>query len=421
MYGHYLAAPRRFRLAVIATVAMFTIMGLAEPIYSNLSLQFSAFFGLDSTRTVLTLALVSATYFLFAIPSAVILRKVGYKLAVLLGLGGFAGGVLLIYPAITQHAYGFFVVAAVTTGAGYSLLETSVNPLIVQMGHPRTAVFRLNFAQAFYPVGLLAGVYATRVLMASNHKLSLPQMEEEASRPYLLIGLALVLLAFLIENLEFPKAAVEPGRVTASLGREFASLLKRPLFRFGMAAQAANIAAQTCAWAIIPLYLHGALPTARIAPADVLLWSWIAYAAGRFAGTYLMVRIRPCCMLAGAAAGALILFALAGGAGGWLGLACLVGANFFLSIMFPTIFANAVRDLGPLTKSGSGLIVASSGLGVTLAMAAMDVFPGASSQFWLAAIACCFAAVFAFGVADYSAQRAIGPCNDDEILQTGAK
>jgi MFS transporter, FHS family, L-fucose permease len=405
MPQHQLEPPSRYRLAVAATVMLFVIWGLAEPVYSRLSPQFADFFALDPSATALTLSLVGTAYFLFAIPSALLLRKVGYKLAVLIGLGGFSGGALLIYPAIVQHQYLFFVAAAVTVGAGYSMLETSANPLIAQMGSPRHALFRLNFAQAFYPIGLLAGVFVTDMLLASNQRLASPEQMEEAVRPYLIIGLGLVLLAFLVETLEFPHRATASNLHGGGARSEFKALLSRPVFRAALAAEAAYVAAQTCAWGLIPHYLGDSAQTAGFSAADVLLWSWIAYAVGRFAGTALIAVFKPSHMLALASFAALVMTAIAAGAGGTLGVFCLVGANLFMSIMFPTIFGNAIRGLGPLTKSASGLIVTASGFGVTAATVAMDGFAKTPSMYLLAGVSVCFAVVASFALADRKASE----------------
>lgn len=400
--------PACCKLAAVGTVALFTIWGLAQPVYANLAPLFSSFFTLQPVQAAVTQSMLGATYFLLAIPGALVLRQFGYKIGIILGLGGFAGGAFLLYPAITQHDYTIFLAAVIVMGGGYALLETGANPLIMLMGTPRNAVLRLNFAQSFYPVGLIAGVYATQALMASTFHNPVPYQMQVAVRPYLLIGLALVLLAFLVDHMHFPRLAFAAERKRSRARDEFRSLLFRPLFRFAMAAQAAAIAAQTWVWSLIPVYLHDRLPGTAISAADVLLWSWIAYAAGRFAGTALMTRCSPERLLALFAASGVTLAAVAAGTGGSIGLACLVGTSFFLSIMFPTIFGTAVRDTEPFTKSASGLIVVSSGFGVTAAMAALNIGLPDPSLVFLAGAGLCLAVVLAYAMAGQRAHEPEG-------------
>ena len=359
--------PPRHTLAYAVVVGLFAVWGLAQWTYTSISPQFMQFFQLTPTQATGTQVLFNLTYCLLAVPAALLHRKFGYKLGVIFALSIFSLGPILLYPAITQHGVLYFLGSVIVIGAGWAWLETSINPLIVEQGSRETAVRRLNLAQAFYPLGLLIGYFASQNLIQSNLQLSAGDMAQTVARPYVWVGLAVLLLAFLLDQIKFSPIGIQRAAKGTSARDEFRTLLARPDFRIGAAALCVLILAQSVTWGASFRYVIQELPSATSAIAGhVFLLSCIIFTVGRFAGTALMYKVEPNRLLTWCTGASLILVIGAASIGGTSGLVCLVTASLFMAPMYATIFGTTIRDLGPLTKSGSGLLVAAAGIGAAL-------------------------------------------------------
>lgn len=357
------ASSTRYRAAFVVTAGLFTIWGLAQWCYAVLFPQFAQFFALNPSQTTWTQSLFNIAYCAMAVPAIMFQRVFGYKAGVILALSGLSLGPFLVYPALTGHVYLFFLAAVVLLGSGWAFFETSVNALIVQMGNSQTAVQRLNLAQAFYPVGLIAGSYAALWLLSTNSQLPVGVLAPTVARPYVWVGLCVLLLGFVIDKVSFPQVAIERAGKASSIRDEFRDLLQRPAFRIAAAALACNILAQSITWGTTFAYVMQEMPHASAPVAgQMIVWSIMILGIGRFVGTGLMFVIPPARLLAACSATSLILIIGAAVLGGMPGLACLVATSLFMSIMYATIFATGIRDLGPLTKAGSGLMVTAAGL-----------------------------------------------------------
>jgi len=355
-------------LACAAIIGLFAIWGLAQWLYAVLFPKFAEFFALNPAQTTSTQSLFNVAYCVLAVPAVMTQRKFGYKLGIIFALSLFSLGSFLLYPAIVQQGFPFFLGAIVLMGASWAWLETTINPLIVEMGPRETAVRRLNLAQAFYPVGLVAGTYAALWLIHSNYRLSVGDLAPVIAHPYVWVGLGVLLLAFLIENIDFPAAATARADKGAKAGSEFRDLLSRPVFRLGAAALFCNVVAQSVTWGSTFNYVMQEIPNATaVLAGGMITWSCIVLGVGRFTGTLAMRWIDPAPLLAWYAGVSLVLIVPAMIFGGLAGLVCLVAVSFFMSIFYPTIFGSTIRDLGALTKAGSGLLVTAAGLAAALA------------------------------------------------------
>jgi MFS transporter, FHS family, L-fucose permease len=402
---------RQYPLALASTFALFTIWGLAHRVYADVSPQFTDFFQLTGTQAAWSQSVFTIAFFVLAIPAALFLRRFGYKLALVFGLASFSVGALLLYPAITQHEYMFFFGGVIVLGAGWAWLETSANPLIVEMGSPGTAVQRLNFAQAFYPLGVGAGVELGKWLAQSNLRLPVEQLAQAVVRPYVIVGLCVLLVAFLIENIDFPSVATERSNKEMRFRDGFRTLLSRPMFRMGVIALGAYILAHVVLWAVVFGYARHALPAAsRITAMEVATWSLVTYGIGRFAGTAMMYWVEPNRLFAICAGACVVLTATAVAVGGMLGVFCLLATNFFMSIMYPTIFATTISGLGPLTKTASGMLVTGMGMAATLATLALNMAAKFSTdQLTVILPALCFGFLFVYSGAVRRAQDSVPP------------
>ena len=367
-------------LVLMATVGLFAIWGFAHQIYAAIGPQFAAFFQLTGSEAALSQSMFTVSLLALAIPAALFLRRFGYKLGVVFGLSSFSVGALLLYPAINQHEYIYFLVAVIVLGAGWAWLETSANPLIVALGSPDTAVRRLNLAQSFYPIGVVLGYEVGKRLTQMDLSQSGGQLAQAVVRPYVIVGLCVLFVAFLIENLDFPPVATERAGKDSRAREELRTLLSRPMFRIGAAALAAYIFAHAALWGFMIGYVRSAMPEGiSIGAADLILFMFIVYGTGRIAGTALMYWFDPNKLLALSAGASLLLTVAAVLTGGRFGVFCLVATNFCMSIMYPTIFANSVRGLGRLSKTASGLLVTGMGIAATLAPFGMNMVAGLSS------------------------------------------
>ena len=361
-------------VAIIVTISLFAIWGFANRIHDIVAPQFNRYFALNDIQSMLSYASFGLSYVFLAVPAAMFLRRFGYKLSLVMGLAAFSIGAFLLYPAVTHHEPLYYVAAVVATGSGWAVLETSANPLILRMGPQESAVRRLNLAQTVYPLGLIVAYWLGRHIVLPSSAAD-GQFLEDVVRPYVVVGLAVMLLGFLIEYIEFPKLASERDAKGVSMRREATELLSRVPFRFALLAMAIYMTGLVLLWSSTAAYARHAVP--GISKAELIqltLYTWVACTCGRAAGTALMYWINPNRLMAVfaliAAASPLIALTIHG----YEGIALLLGTTFFIGIMFPTIFGTAVNGLGGLTKTASGLMVTAAGAGMCIGMLANKVF-----------------------------------------------
>jgi FHS family L-fucose permease-like MFS transporter len=347
----------------ISVAILFAIAGVG--FWNDILLfpRFAQFFNIDLSHVLWIQALYSLGYVAAAIPSALFHRKYGYKIGMIFALGLVSIGPFLIYPAIAQHGVTFFLLAVVLVGIGWATLETSLNPLIVEMGRPETAERRINTLQAFFPVGLVIGYIAGRWFYPSDMHLSFNVLAETAARPYVVVGLAVLFLAFLVERVEFPAhSGIRPGGM-ADCGKELRSLLANPAIKFGMAATFCCIALQSTLQGATYRYVQDEYAgyTDLIAQ-NLVFVGLVVFGAGRFAGAALMGRIAPNRLFQGAVAACTVLTLATLVLGGTAGLVCLIATNLCLGIGYPTVLGTTLKDLRSTANVAAGLLVAASGL-----------------------------------------------------------
>jgi MFS transporter, FHS family, L-fucose permease len=386
-----LAAPdsegHRYTLAYAAIAGLFAFWGLAQWDFSILLFRFAAYFGLTPGQSSLIGATFSVTYFALAIPASLVHRRLGFKLGVTFALAVSALGPFLIYPSITEHGYGYFLGAVAVMGVSWPLLETSLNPLAVAVGPRRTAVSRINLVQAFGSVGLAAGYFVGEWLIPANFEWSMKTLAASTALPFIAVGLAILVLAFLIDKVPFPADPVR-GR----LRDEIPALWRDRFFRFFVLAIFLFQLAQSVIWSTTVAYTMQELPgTTPGFGMKILVVCGLLYALGRFGGAALTPRIAPAKLLAVSLAIALVLMAPAAALGGTTGLGCLVAMSLFMAITYPTLFGLAVRDLGASAKLASGVLVTATGLGAFLAPIFLNMSQGPARLAILTAVPCLLA------------------------------
>lgn len=361
-------------LPLVLIVSLFFMWGVANNLNDILITQFKKAFVLSDFASGWVQSAFYFGYFALAIPAALAMKRFGYKAAVIIGLLLYGLGASLFYPAALAHEYSYFLLALFVIASGLAFLETSANPMIVAMGDPETAERRLNFAQSFNSLGTISGVLIGRefILSGVEHSPEALAVMSDAQRtafyttevqavagPYLAIAAVVFFWALAVACVRFPplgNGCTQEER--AFRLADFRALLKERYYLFGVAAQFFYVGAQVCIWSYMIRYGQTALPDAgEKTLADYLASSLVAFMVGRFVATALMGRFAPASLMLVYALISVALCVVAIVLPTQLGLLALVFTGFFMSLMFPTIFALSIKGLGPLAKAGSSLLI----------------------------------------------------------------
>jgi FHS family L-fucose permease-like MFS transporter len=404
-------ADRKYVPAIVLTVALFFLWGMANNLNDILIAQFKKAFTLSDFQTSFVQQAFYMGYFLLAVPAALVTRAKGYKTAIITGLVLYATGALLFYPAAHYGEYLYFLAALFVIACGLAFLETSANPLMTELGDPTTAAKRLNWAQAANPVGTVVGVLIGKyfILSAIVHDEGAVAAMSPAAReafyrsevvavqtPYLVIGLVVLLFAVAAAVIRFPEHQAEQ---TVGAPSRFVDVFRHPRLIFATVTQFFYVGAQVGMWSYTIRYAQANVPgMVEHDAADYLFASLVLFGIGRFAGTALMGRIAPPRLLAIFAAVSAVLAGIAGLVGGQVGLYALVLASLFMSIQFPTIFALGMDGLGPLRRAGASLIIMAiiGGAVLTGLMGHISDLAGIDTAMLVPAV--CFLVVLGFAV-----------------------
>jgi FHS family L-fucose permease-like MFS transporter len=380
--GQPLVAPGQL-LPFSLVTSLFFMWGVPNNLNDVLIRQFMKSFALNRVEAGLVQSAFYLGYFFLAIPAALIMRRHGYKAGLVIGLLLFATGAALFWPAAIVGKYGFFLAALFVIASGLSFLETASNPFITQMGAPATAARRLNFSQAFNPLGAIAGVLAGTVFIFSGVELTASQiaarktagtyaayLQHETMRvvaPYLVLAVIALTLAVIFMRTRFPDVAAdaeEPASHVESGG--ILALFRRPHFLLAVFAQFLYVGAQVGTWSYFIQYVQEYTHQPEKRAGLLLTGTLIAFAVGRFSAAYLLKSLDAAKLMTIYAVINSALLAVAIVRPGWAGMWAVFLTSFFMSIMFPTIFALGLEGLGPLVKLGGSLLVMAIVGGATL-------------------------------------------------------
>lgn len=357
----------------VLVIALFFIWGMSNNLTDILVQQFRKSFQLSPLQAQLVQTANFFGYFCMAIPAALLMQRRGYKAGMLTGLALFGTGTLLFWPAAVIGRYLPFLIALFFVGCGSAVLETAANPFMAQFGPAESSERRLNLAQSFNPPGTITGVLLGTFFIFSGVELSgakvsamrgagtyATYLHSEIMRvvpTYVGLGCVVLFWAVLIALTRFPIIAAEhEEKGERGSFRELAH--KRQLW-WAIAAQFCYCGAQVCTWsAFIPYMKQYTTATEREA-ALFLTGNLIVMAIGRFVSTGIMRWFNPARMMGLYALVNIALLAVGVLHPGEVGAGAILATNFFMSIMFPTIFALGVKGLGHNTKLAGSLIVMS--------------------------------------------------------------
>lgn len=363
----------------ILITSCFALWGFANDITNPMVKAFSKIFRMSATDGALVQVAFYGGYFAMAFPAAMFIRRYSYKAGVLVGLGLYALGALLFYPAKMTGEYYPFLAAYFILTCGLSFLETSSNPYILSMGTEETATRRLNLAQSFNPMGSLLGMFVAMNFIqaklnpldtAARAQLDDAQFaavkESDLSvliAPYLAIGIVIFAMFMLILIKKMPHNGDKNHDIN------FVPTLRRifslPHYREGVIAQFFYVGVQIMCWTFIiqygtPILMAEGMTeqAAEVMSQQYNIIAMIIFCCSRFICTFLLRYINTGQLL--------MMLAIAGGAlvcgvifmHNIYGLYCLVGVSACMSLMFPTIYGIALTGLGDDAKFGAaGLIM----------------------------------------------------------------
>jgi FHS family L-fucose permease-like MFS transporter len=342
-------------------------------------------------------------YFVMAIPAGQIMGRLGYKSGLMTGLILMGTGCWLFWPAARMEKYLFFVIAQFVIGCGLSFLETGANSFIAQLGPSASSERRLNVSQAFNPLGSITAGLAGTLFIFSGVEMNSAQtaaqraagtyqayLHSETMRvvpTYLVLGSVAFLWAIILLLTKFPAASAEDvSREDAGPPRHVSLMQKH--FVLAVVALFLYVGAQVGSWSYFILYVRGATGLGDKAAGYMLTGMLATFAVGRFSSAWLMKHFHPRAMLGvyGVANVALSLMGVI--QPNWLGVCCILLTSFFMSIMFPTLFALGIKGMGDKTKTaGSFLIMAIlGGAAITKVMGALRDSNGLQAAYIVPAV-----------------------------------
>jgi FHS family L-fucose permease-like MFS transporter len=356
---------REYMIPFILISSLFFLWGIAHGMLDTLNKHFQDMLNLSKAKSGLIQFSVYTAYFLMALPAGHFMRKFGYKNGIILGLSLFASGALLIAGTTILESYWVFLICLFIMGCGLATLETAANPYTTKLGDKLTAERRINFSQSFnglaWVIGPLIGLYIYRGQSAAvGQKLS------SMILPYVVIGLVVLAVVILFVKTPLPEITEEDdSQVLANSDPALQSFQNKPLikqnhFVLAVIAQFSYVAAQTGVFSYLINFVtdEGMEPHFDKSLGPIFLAIGFAlFMIGRMSGSYFMQFFKPSKMLAIYALMCCILLPIVSVGLGWASLIALYAVFFFMSIMFPTIFAMGIKDLGPKTKKASSFIV----------------------------------------------------------------
>ena len=412
---------KKYLLAFVLITCCFALWGFANDITNPMVKAFSKIFRMSVTDGTLVQVAFYGGYFCMALPAALFIKRFSYKNGILMGLGLYAVGALMFIPAKAIGSYYPFLIAYFILTCGLSFLETTANPFILSMGEKETATRRLNLAQAFNPIGSLLGMWvAMNFIQAKMNPLStaeravLPNAEFEALKssdlsvvvkPYAAIGIVLVVIFILILITKIPVKKAENTGVSRAFKPSMKRLFANKTYREGVIAQFFYVGAQITCWTFIIQYgtnvfmAEGiAEQTAEIMSQRLNIIAMVLFCGSRFLCTWLLKWFKPNKMLATFASVAILLTIIVIAVGGRVGLYSLVVISACMSLMFPTIYGLALKDVGSDAEIGSaGLIMAILGGSLLPPLQAMIIDSGYTAlSFVVPAI--CFVIILIYGL-----------------------
>lgn len=412
---------RKVLVPFILITSLFSMWGFANDITNPLVAAFRTVMEISNAKAALIQFAFYGGYGTMAIPAALFVKKYSYKAGILLGLGLYAFGALLFFPAAQFEMFGFFLGSLYILTFGLAFLETTANPYILAMGSEETATRRLNLAQSFNPMGSLLGMFVASQFILTNLQSdkrdasgnlifgTLSEVEKATIRthdlavirdPYVILGFVVIAMFILIALYKMPKRENADHTVRPMVTAR--RLFKNVRYREGVIAQLFYVGAQIMCWTFIIHYAEN-LGIPKSTAQNYNIVAMIIFLSSRFISTALMKYLNPKLMLTIFAVGGMVTTTGVILIGGMTGLYLLIATSAFMSLMFPTIYGIALKGLGEdSTLGAAGLVMAIVGgalmpplQGIIIDFGTVGFLPAVNFSFILPFI--CFVVIAIYG------------------------
>ncbi len=406
----------------VLITSLFALWGFANDITNPMVAAFGTVMEISTAKAALVQLAFYGGYATMAIPAALFVRKYSYKKGILFGLGLYAVGALLFYPAAQFEQFSFFLLSLYILTFGLAFLETTANPFILSMGDAKTATRRLNLAQAFNPIGSLSGMFVASSFILSNLEsdkrdatgnliFSTLDAVEKATvkthdlaiirNPYVILGFVVIVMFAIIFFAKMPET--EKHTTNSKAVDSFKRLIRNFNYREGVIAQMFYVGAQIMCWTFIIQYA-GNLGISKATAQNFNILAMGIFLSSRFISTFLMKYVNSKKLLALFGLGAAITTLGVIFIEGVMGLYLLIATSAFMSLMFPTIYGVALDGLGEDTSLGAaGLVMAIVGgalmpplQGLIIDMGTIGSFAAVNVSFVLPLICFCVVATYGF-------------------------
>src|SRR5690606_9326657 len=362
---------KKYTFAIVLITSLFFFWGFIHNLDPILIKHLQSAFSLSHFQASLVDSAVFVAYFFMAIPAGLIMKRYGYKTGILVGLSLFSLGCFLFIPAANTVSYTFFLGALFVLSCGLTILETAANPYITVLGDPAKATQRLNFAQSFNGLAASVAPIVGGVFILAEEPKSASEiagMGEDARNlyiqaetslvkgPYLVLGLLILLVAALFFFTKLPDMKEEED---AKSSKGFFAAFRHKNVRWGVLAQFFYVGAQIYIISFLLVFAEDALGMHGQEGKYYACLAGFLFMIGRFIGTFFMRFLAPYKLLIVYSLISCLLCLVVICGTGLITLYALVAITFFMSIMFPTIFALGIEGTGADTKSASSLIIMS--------------------------------------------------------------
>jgi FHS family L-fucose permease-like MFS transporter len=356
-----------FIMAFILISSLFFLWGIAHGMLDTLNKHFQDMLNMSKAQSGMIQFSVYTAYFGMALPAGYFMKRFGYKSGIILGLSLFACGAFLIAATTSFESFWIFLICLFIMGCGLATLETAANPYTTKLGPKESAERRINFSQSFNGLAWVIGPLIGLFIYGNNTTIAGEKLSSMIL-PYSVIGAIVLLVALIFVFAKLPEIKDEEISAEETIGistgtvKVNKSLTKQRHFVLGVIAQFCYVAAQTGIFSYLINFVTDVdqYPHFDVAYGPYFLSIGFAlFMIGRMSGSFFMRKFKPTKMLAIYALICCLLLPVVSIKAGWISLIALYGVFFFMSIMFPTIFALGIRDLGPKTKKASSFIVMS--------------------------------------------------------------
>lgn len=376
----------------VLVTSLFFLWGLAHSILDVLNKHFQETMeGVGKTESALVQAVMYGGYFVMALPAGQIIKRYGYRAGVITGLLLYGIGALLFIPGGQLLSFPFFLFSLFVIGCGLTCLETSANPYVTVLGNAEGAARRINLSQSFNGLGWIVGP-----LIGGHFAFAVGADKGSIAIPYAIIGVVVLCVALVFAQVKLPEVQADGVAQTES-AHATDSLWQHRNFVYGLIALFLYVAAQTGINSFFINYVTEHAGVSNVNASLLLGFGGMGlFMAGRMGGSWLMLRVRAERVLLYCAVGATLAMAVLLSGAGVAGVAAFMLCYLCESIMFPTIFALALKGVGQHTKRASSFLIMSI-VGGAIAPVLMGLIADHASMAMAFIVPlCCFVVIAAY-------------------------